>query len=128
MIRAALGFVDTVVILGIVYIEDIKSARPSSLLISYLLFSISFDATQIRTLWLAHRVVVTAVQSINIRSKSSCYFLRPHKSLHIKSPYKEYPAKGNGVPQISSIHYKQRFAGVTAMFRAAMISLIYNGT
>ena len=61
MISAALVFVDAVVILGIVHVEDIKSARPSSLLISYLLFSISFDATQIRTLWLAHRVAVTAV-------------------------------------------------------------------
>jgi len=60
---AVLGLASSAIIIGLSYVEDIKSTRPSSLLTVYLLLSILFDATRIRTLWLTYRVAVAAVQS-----------------------------------------------------------------
>ncbi|KAF4342275.1 multidrug resistance [Fusarium beomiforme] len=49
---AALSFVASIVLLGLSYIEHVYSHRPSTLLNIYLLFSVLFDATRTRTLWL----------------------------------------------------------------------------
>ncbi|KAJ5213416.1 ABC transporter integral membrane type 1 [Penicillium cf. viridicatum] len=42
---AALGLANSTIIIGLSYVEDIKSISPSSLLTVYLLLSILFDAT-----------------------------------------------------------------------------------
>ncbi|KAJ9485611.1 hypothetical protein VN97_g7741 [Penicillium thymicola] len=89
---AALGFVSSTIIIGLSYVEDIKSKRPSSLLTVYLLLSILFDATQVRTLWLTHRVAIAAVQSAILGTKLIMLLLETReKRSYLKSPYKEYP-------------------------------------
>ncbi|KAI6774795.1 hypothetical protein HG530_001553 [Fusarium avenaceum] len=49
---AALSFVASISLLGLSYIEHVYSYRPSTVLNLFLLFSVLFDATRTRTLWL----------------------------------------------------------------------------
>lgn len=84
---AALSFAASVSILGLSYAEHVYSYRPSTLLSLFLLFSILFDATRTRTLWLqgynrpvaiaalvaaVFKIVMLAVEAIE-----KCGFLRP---------------------------------------------------
>jgi ATP-binding cassette subfamily C (CFTR/MRP) protein 1 len=89
---AALSFVNSLMILGLSYAEDRKSARPSTLLNVYLLFSSLFDATQVRTLWLTDRIHVAAVESasIGVKIMMLVFEAQPKKS-YLKPPYKDYP-------------------------------------
>lgn len=92
-------------VLGLSYVEDRKSTRPSSLLISYLLFSIFFDATQVRTLWLTRRDEIAAVQSTSIGTKIFMLFFeaRPKVS-YLRSPYREYPPEAtSGILNLSLV-------------------------
>jgi ATP-binding cassette, subfamily C (CFTR/MRP), member 1 len=49
---AALSFAASLSLLGLSYTEHVYSYRPSTLLNLFLLFSVLFDATRTRTLWL----------------------------------------------------------------------------
>ncbi|KAF4957433.1 hypothetical protein FSARC_11314 [Fusarium sarcochroum] len=49
---AALAFVASISLLGLSYVEHVYSYRPSTVLNLFLLFSVLFDATRTRTLWL----------------------------------------------------------------------------
>ncbi|RGP71223.1 multidrug resistance [Fusarium longipes] len=49
---AALSFVASISLLGLSYVEHVYSYRPSTVLNLFLLFSVLFDATRTRTLWL----------------------------------------------------------------------------
>ncbi|RSL42779.1 hypothetical protein CEP51_016443 [Fusarium floridanum] len=49
---AALSFVASIGLLGLSYVEHVYSYRPSTILNLFLLFSVLFDATRTRTLWL----------------------------------------------------------------------------
>ncbi|RMJ01545.1 hypothetical protein CDV36_015712 [Fusarium kuroshium] len=49
---AALSFVASIGLLGLSYVEHVYSYRPSTVLNLFLLFSVLFDATRTRTLWL----------------------------------------------------------------------------
>jgi ATP-binding cassette subfamily C (CFTR/MRP) protein 1 len=89
---AVLSFVNSLMILGLSYAEDRKTARPSTLLNIYLLFSSLFDATQVRTLWLTDRIHVAAVESASIGVKIMMLVLEAHpKRSYLKPPYKDYP-------------------------------------
>jgi hypothetical protein len=87
-----------------------KSTRPSSLLTVYLLLSILFDATQIRTLWLTHRVAIAAVQSAIFGTKIAMLLLENReKTSYLKSPYKEYPPEATrGVIDLSFVWWLNR--------------------
>ena len=107
---AALGFVNAAMILCLSYIEDRKSTRPSSLLIGYLVLSVFFDATQVRTLWLTRRDVIAAVQSTSIGMKVAMLVLeaRPKVS-YLKSPYREYPPEStSGILNLSLVWWLNR--------------------
>lgn len=80
---AVLGLASSAIIIGLSFVEHIKSTRPSFLLTVYLLLSIMFDATQIPTLWLTHRVVIAAVQSAVLGTKRN-----RAKTSYLKSTYK----------------------------------------
>ncbi|UPL03089.1 hypothetical protein LCI18_014023 [Fusarium solani-melongenae] len=49
---AALSFVASIALLGLSYVEHVYSYRPSTVLNLFLLFSVLFEATRTRTLWL----------------------------------------------------------------------------
>ena len=107
---AALGLANSTIIIGLSYVEDIKSTSPSSLLTVYLLLSILFDATQIRTLWLTHRVVIAATQSAILGTKLTMFILETReKTSYLKSPYKEYPPEATcGIVNLSFVWWLNR--------------------
>ncbi|CAI7670419.1 unnamed protein product [Penicillium palitans] len=107
---AILGLASSAIIIGLSYVEDIKSTRPSSLLTVYLLLSILFDATQIRTLWLTHRVAIAAVQSAVLGTKIAMLLLENReKTSYLKSPYKEYPPEATcGIVNLSFVWWLNR--------------------
>jgi hypothetical protein len=84
--------------------------KPSSLLTVYLLLSILFDATQIRTLWLTHRVAIAAVQSAVLGTKIAMLLLENRqKTSYLKSPYKEYPPEATcGIVNMSFVWWLNR--------------------
>ncbi|CAG7967353.1 unnamed protein product [Penicillium nalgiovense] len=107
---AALGYANSAIIIGLSYVEDIKSTSPSSLLTVYLLLSIVFDATQIRTLWLTHRVAIATVQSAILGTELVMLILETReKTSYLKSPYKEYPPEATcGVLNLSFVWWLNR--------------------
>ena len=107
---AALGLAISTIIIGLSYVEDIKSTCPSSLLTVYLLLSILFDATQARTLWLTHRVAIAAVQSAIFGTKLTMLLLETReKTSYLKSPYKEYPPEAtSGIVNQSFVWWLNR--------------------
>jgi hypothetical protein len=92
-------------ILGLSYAEERKSARPSTLLNVYLLFSSLFDATQVRTLWLTYRIHVAAVESASIGVKTMMLvFEAQPKRPYLKPPYKDYaPEEISGILHLSRV-------------------------
>ncbi|KAJ5209119.1 ABC transporter integral membrane type 1 [Penicillium cf. viridicatum] len=119
---AILGLASSAIIIGLSYVEDIKSTRPSSLLTVYLLLSILFDATQIRTLWLTHRVAIAAVQSAVLGTKIAMLVLENReKTSYLKSPYKEYPPEATcGIINLSFVWWLNRLflAGCRKIIRS----------
>lgn len=92
-------------ILCLSYAEDKRSTRPSTLLNVYLLFSVLFDVTQDRTLWLTGRTDIAAVMSasIGIRIVMLCLEARS-KSSYLKSPYKDLPPEAtSGILNLSFV-------------------------
>ncbi|OQE10326.1 hypothetical protein PENVUL_c004G03056 [Penicillium vulpinum] len=107
---AALGLANSTIIIGLSYTEDIKSTSPSSILTVYLILSILFDATQLRTLWLTHRVAIAAVQSAILGTKFAMLLLETReKTSYLKSPYKEYPPEAtSGIVNLSFVWWLNR--------------------
>jgi hypothetical protein len=69
-----------------------------------------FDATQIRTLWLTHRVAIAAVQSAILGAKLAMLILETReKTSYLKSPYKEYPPEATcGILNLSFVWWLNR--------------------
>ncbi|CAG8909081.1 unnamed protein product [Penicillium egyptiacum] len=107
---AALGLANSTIIIGLSYVEDIKSTSPSSLLTVYLLLSVLFDATQIRTLWLTDRVIIAAVQSAILATKLAMLILETReKTSYLNPPYKEYPPEATcGIVNLSFVWWLNR--------------------
>ncbi|KAB8278602.1 P-loop containing nucleoside triphosphate hydrolase protein [Aspergillus minisclerotigenes] len=102
---ATLGLANAIIIIGLSYVEDRKSTRPSSLLTVYLLLSILFNATQVRTLWLTHRIPTAAVQSSSTGTKLAMLLLElREKTSYPQSPYRDYPPEAtSGIVNLSFV-------------------------
>lgn len=84
---AALSFAASVSLLGLSYAEHVYTYRPSTVLSLFLLFSILFDATRTRTLWLqgynrsaaiaALVATVLKIVMLAVEATEKCGFLRP---------------------------------------------------
>lgn len=92
-------------ILCLSYAEDRRSTRPSTLLNVYLLFSVLFDVTQDRTLWLTGRTDIAAVMSASIGIKIVMLFLEARSKIsYLKSPYKDLPPEAtSGILNLSFV-------------------------
>ncbi|KAE9983445.1 hypothetical protein EG328_009937 [Venturia inaequalis] len=78
--------------MGLLYFETDKATTPSTLLITYLLFSVLFDAAQIRTLWLAHYTSIAAVQTASVAVRTCLLVLEAQsKASYLRLPYRDYP-------------------------------------
>ncbi|KAB8254971.1 P-loop containing nucleoside triphosphate hydrolase protein [Aspergillus pseudonomiae] len=107
---ASLSLANAIVIIGLSYIEDRKSTKPSSLLTIYLLLSILSDAVQVRTLWLTHRIPMAAVQSAITGTKLAMLLLEMReKTSYLQSPYRDYPPEAtSGIVNLSFIWWINR--------------------
>ncbi|RBR18642.1 uncharacterized protein FIESC28_05919 [Fusarium coffeatum] len=110
---AALSFVASISLLGLSYVEHVYSYRPSTVLNLFLLFSVLFDATRTRTLWLQGynrpqaiaalvatviKILLLAVEAIEKRK-----FLRPQ--------YRDLPS------EVTSASMKGDYALMFTVFR-----------
>lgn len=90
---AAFEFIGAIVIFAMSHLEHTRSVRPSSLLSVYLLFSILFDATQLRTLYLRHEfstIVGLATASLVVEILLFLLELTSKRSF-LRSPYRSWP-------------------------------------
>lgn len=102
---AVLSFIAAIAMIGLLHFETQKATRPSAILIIYLLFSVVFDAIQIRTLWLTHRTSIAAVQTASIAPKMGLLILESQsKSSYLKPPYSDYPPEAqSGILNVSFV-------------------------
>ncbi|OGM40676.1 hypothetical protein ABOM_010583 [Aspergillus bombycis] len=107
---ASLSLANAIVIIGLSYIEDRKSTRPSSLLTIYLLLSILFDAIQVRTSWLTHQIPMAAVQSAITGTKLAMLLLEMReKTSYLQPPYRNYPPEAtSGIVNLSFVWWINR--------------------
>lgn len=89
-ISTALASLNVVVALQVIlltWFEDVRSIRPSSLLSIYLLLTFLLDITQLRTLWLKHETLISALLSASTALKGVIVILESRsKTPHIKGP------------------------------------------
>lgn len=89
---AALSFVNALALGQLSYVEHTRSLQPSTLITAYLLFSLLFDAAQVRTLYLrANSNVLATVFTASIALKLAVLVLEaPNKRSSLKQPYRNY--------------------------------------
>ena len=84
---AAFSFINTVVISVLSHVEHTRSIRPSVTLNVYLLFSLVFDATQARTLWLlGGSRAITIMLTIGVAVKAVIAWLEAQGKGSLLSP------------------------------------------
>ncbi|KAF3026419.1 hypothetical protein E8E14_010909 [Neopestalotiopsis sp. 37M] len=91
---AALNLVAAVELSALTWIEDVRSVRPSSLLNIYLIFTIFFDAVQVRTLYLLSTAnnALSAAFASAIAVKVVLLFLEAgRKTAYLMPRYKSLP-------------------------------------
>lgn len=88
----ALSFVDALALGLLSYLEHTRSLQPSTLIASYLLFSLFFDAAQARTLYLrADSSVLAAIFTTSIALKLAVLIIEAQsKRPALKEPYRNY--------------------------------------
>lgn len=95
---AALSLISALVIFPLSYAEHTRSVRPSLLLSVYLLFSLLFDITQARTLFLVSKgSVIPKVFVSGSALKLTLLFLESQeKRSYLRAPYTSYPPEAIG--------------------------------
>lgn len=87
---ASLGFVGALALSVLSYLEHRRSVRPSTIILTYLVFSIAFDAVQCRTLWLLREVVLAPVFTTTLACKVLVFAFELAEKRHILlSPWNE---------------------------------------
>ncbi|KAE8137329.1 ABC transporter-like protein [Aspergillus pseudotamarii] len=87
---ASLRVVDAIVMLTLSVVEYRRSIRPSTILNVYLLFSLLFDAVQLRTLWLMHdQIPLSAIASASLATKTILLLLEAQNKRNVlRDPYR----------------------------------------
>jgi hypothetical protein len=90
---AVLSFLAAFAILFLSRLEHSRSIQPSFLLSVYLLVSVIFDATQVRTLFLRHdKPVILGLSTANVAIKLILLALESKsKRTYLRAPYNDYP-------------------------------------
>ncbi|KAE8348413.1 ABC transporter-like protein [Aspergillus coremiiformis] len=88
---ASLRVVDAFVMLTLSAVEYQRSIRPSTILNVYLLFTLLFDAVQVRTLWLMHnQIPLSAIASASLAAKMIVLILEAqNKRKVLREPYRD---------------------------------------
>ncbi|QDS72379.1 hypothetical protein FKW77_008421 [Venturia effusa] len=102
---AVLSLMVAMTIIGLLHLETYKATRPSTLIVVYLLFSVVFDATQIRTLWLAHHTTIAAVQAASAIVRLVLLVSESRSKVpYLILPYRDYPPEAQvGILNLSFV-------------------------
>jgi hypothetical protein len=102
---STLAFIDSVTILCLSWIEDIRCVRPSSLLNVYLLLSVLLDAVQARTLYLIGQRTIAVVLTTSICSRTVLLLVEGRaKTSYLRPQYKHYPPEArSGIWSLSFV-------------------------
>jgi ATP-binding cassette subfamily C (CFTR/MRP) protein 1 len=121
LVSSVLNLVACLQILGLTWIEDAKSVRPSSLLTGYLLLTILFDIAQIRTLWLRHSdMTIAAVFTCSTAIKVLLLILEARqKKNYLKQAYKTLPPEST-----SGIINRSFLWWINDLFRQGLASVL----
>ncbi|OGM42473.1 hypothetical protein ABOM_008319 [Aspergillus bombycis] len=86
---ASLRVVDALVMFTLSAVEYRRSIRPSTILNIFLLFSLLFDAVQVRTLWLMHdQISLSAIASASLATKVILLILEAQNKRNVlRDPY-----------------------------------------
>ncbi|KJF60311.1 uncharacterized protein CIMG_12872 [Coccidioides immitis RS] len=94
---AALSFIDSLVILLLSFVEHWRSYKPSSLLLTFLLFSGLFDVVYIRTLFLISEFPISVIKTVALVVKIVLFLLETQSKIgYLKEPYKSYSPESTG--------------------------------
>ncbi|PWY77392.1 ABC transporter-like protein [Aspergillus heteromorphus CBS 117.55] len=87
---ASLRVVDAFAMLALSAVEYRRSVQPSTVLNIYLLFSLLFDAVQLRTLWLMHnQTPLSAIATASLATKAILLILEArNKRMVLRQPYR----------------------------------------
>ncbi|KAF8857368.1 putative multidrug resistance protein [Acephala macrosclerotiorum] len=90
---AILSFLASVFVLFLSRFEHSRAVRPSSLIIAYLLVSVTFDAVQVRTLFLWHdeRAILGLLTTSVGLKLVLLLFESMNKRRYLRAPYNTYP-------------------------------------
>ncbi|OJK04669.1 hypothetical protein ASPACDRAFT_1892879 [Aspergillus aculeatus ATCC 16872] len=91
---ASINFIVAIELLVLCWLEDGRSARPSSLLTAYLLLTLLLDIVQARTLWLRppKTILLPALFTVSVGSKLAMLLLESlEKRQHLTEQYRDLP-------------------------------------
>ncbi|RFU77117.1 abc transporter [Trichoderma arundinaceum] len=83
---AIFTLVDAVALAALSHLEHQRSARPSTIILAYLIFSIAFDSIQCRTLWLVRADAVAPVYTATLGIKTLAFLLELKEKRNILLP------------------------------------------
>jgi ATP-binding cassette, subfamily C (CFTR/MRP), member 1 len=112
---AVINLVVAIQIAGLTWTEDAKSVRPSSLISTYLLFTLLFDAAQARTLWLRQSTgtqnPLAAVLTAGITVKTVMLLVEAReKTGYLRKEYQDLPPEStSGIINRSLLWWINRF-------------------
>lgn len=114
----AAGFVAALCILPVSFLEHSRSLRPSILLNVYLFFTVLFDITQTRTLWLAsitsNEVTFTRLFTTTVVAKAIIIIFESHE----KSDWAQWEGKEHSPEETSGIFSLGAFVWLNQLFFA----------
>ena len=102
------------------YLEHFRTVRPSTIIETYIFFSIAMDAVQTRTLWLQQDTVLASVASASIAIKVAVLVL---ESIGKTKLLKGFRAELS--PEVTSgVFSRSTFFWLSGLFRVAFASII----
>ncbi|KAK0643329.1 putative ATP-binding cassette transporter [Cercophora newfieldiana] len=119
---AVINLVVAIQIVGLTWVEDAKSVSPSSLLNTYLLFTVLFDAAQARTLWLRRStgISLAAAFTTGIAVKTLLLLLEAQgKRRYLKTEYQGLPPEST-----SGLISRSFLWWINQLFRKGLRSLL----
>ena len=102
------------------YYEHLRSVRPSTIVETYVFFSVATDAVQVRTLWLQYDTVLAGVMSASLAIKIAILVLEARcKRQILMAPYAELSPETT-----SGFFSRSTFYWLNGLFRVGFASII----
>ena len=118
---SSLSFVVAAMLCFLSYFEHFRTVRPSTIIETYIFFSIAMDAVQVRTLWLQHHTALASVTSTSVAIKVAVLVLESTgKAKLLKTPRAELSPEAT-----SGVFSRSTFFWLTGLFKVGFASIIH---